>query len=320
MRSRPESDPRLRGWAGGFVTVAALFLSAAAHGQDCRAGNGSAYAFLRLSADSTPCPANPVVRWAEPRVVFECGFFGDPAHEVSCSGTPADCVAICRGTAETWNGELAGRFSLASASDATPVEFCNPDDGRTSIGGSGTVCDGSAFGPGVIAVTLRINFVPSGELVDADITVNQAFDEFFGRDPSNLRATVAHELGHVAGLDHPDRCGRDFNVLMRSSSLFDSADPCFVERPTVDDGNGARMIYALTGPTPAPTPALCGDADGDGRLTSDDGTLVLRAAAGLSSSCTLAACDVDGNGAVTLTDGVNVLRGAAGLSFSSSCP
>lgn len=299
----------------------AMLLVAAATGQaqDCRFGTGSAFSFLRLSADSQPCPVSPLVRWADPEVVFECGFFGDPGHAVACGGAPADCVGICRETAATWNDDLTGRFSFVPATGATPVEFCNPDDGRTSIGGSGTICDGSAFGPNVLAVTLRINFVPSGQLVDADITVNQAFDEYFGRSAANLRATVAHELGHVVGLDHPDQCGRNFNVLMRSASLFASSSACFVERPTADDLNGARMIYALTGPTPVPTPALCGDADSDGRITTGDGTLVLRAAAGLSSSCTLAVCDVDGSGAITVTDGVNVLRAAAGLSFSDAC-
>jgi hypothetical protein len=52
-----------------------------------------------------------------------------------------------------------------------------------------------------------------------------------------------------------------------------------------------------------------------------DGVNVLRAAAGLSSTCAVAAaCDVDGSGATTVTDGVNVLRAAAGLSATLACP
>ena len=48
---------------------------------------------------------------------------------------------------------------------------------------------------------------------------------------------------------------------------------------------------------------------------------VLRAAAGLTSSCTqLAVCDVDGSGTMSVTDGVNVLRAAAGLSANLTCP
>ncbi len=67
--------------------------------------------------------------------------------------------------------------------------------------------------------------------------------------------------------------------------------------------------------------STCGDADGNGTITVTDGVNVLRAAAGLTSSCTEAAvCDVDGNGVMSVTDGVNVLRAAAGLSANLACP
>lgn len=70
-----------------------------------------------------------------------------------------------------------------------------------------------------------------------------------------------------------------------------------------------------------PTAPACGDPDGSGSVTVSDGVNVLRAAAGLSSTCgAAAACDVDGSGAMTVTDGVNVLRAAAGLSAGLACP
>jgi hypothetical protein len=64
---------------------------------------------------------------------------------------------------------------------------------------------------------------------------------------------------------------------------------------------------------------LCGDADGNGEVTVTDGVNALRAAADLSSTCSLAVCDVDGNGSVTVTDGVNILRHAAGLPSEDNC-
>jgi hypothetical protein len=83
----------------------------------------------------------------------------------------------------------------------------------------------------------------------------------------------------------------------------------------------ALALLATTAVAPAPTQAdTCGDADGSGAVTVTDGVQTLRAAAGLSSSCTLARCDLDGNGAISVTDGVNVLRQAAGLSAPSACP
>ena len=112
----------------------------------------------------------------------------------------------------------------------------------------------------------------------------------------------------------------NFNVLMRSASLFRAPDPCFVLDPTASDLNGAERIYAAVNPTPQPTAAVCGDADGNGEVTVSDGVQALRAAADLPSSCTLDRCDVDDSGAVSVSDGVNVLRAAAALPFPNACP
>lgn len=64
---------------------------------------------------------------------------------------------------------------------------------------------------------------------------------------------------------------------------------------------------------------ICGDANGSGTVTVTDGVQTLRAAAGLSNSCTPARCDVNGSGMITVTDGVLVLRGAAGLPLGGTC-
>jgi hypothetical protein len=63
----------------------------------------------------------------------------------------------------------------------------------------------------------------------------------------------------------------------------------------------------------------CGDADGNGSVTVTDGVQTLRAAAGLSSTCTLTRCDVNGSGSITVSDGVQVLRAAAGLAVGGTC-
>ncbi len=65
--------------------------------------------------------------------------------------------------------------------------------------------------------------------------------------------------------------------------------------------------------------AVCGDANGDGRVSVSDGVQALRAAAGLESICA-EDCDVDGNGEISVTDGVNILRKAAGLAIVEACP
>jgi hypothetical protein len=219
-------------------------------------------------------------------------------------------VNLCRNAAAAWNEDLAGRFRFVEHTD--PTTFCETEDGVVSVGGTLELCDGSSFGNNVLAVTLSIFFSggpQEGELIDANITVNQRF----AFSQKSFQATVAHEFGHALGLSHPDQCGEDFNVLMRSASRFPSSDPCFVLDPTEADINGAKLIYPEV-------QEICGDADQSGAITVTDGVQTLRAAAELSSSCTPGRCDLDGSGSISVSDGVNVLRGAAGLPFSADCP
>jgi len=293
--------------------VIAAAVATSARAQPCPDVPGNAFAFI--NSGNGKCPADPGVRWTAANVAYDCDFFGDPDKMINCSGDAATCIALCHAATNIWNTDLPGRFALTNATD--PVAFCDPHDGRVSVGGTTTLCDGTKYGSQVLAVTLSI-FFSSGpqprELIDANITVNQAF-KF---TQAGFQATLAHEFGHVLGLSHPDQCGNDFNVLMRSSSQFDPRDPCFVLDPTQADINGAERIYPVVNP-PTPTPGLCGDADLSGAVTVTDGVQVLRAAADLSSSCTPARCDVDGSGSISVTDGVNVLRAAADLPFTANC-
>ncbi len=67
--------------------------------------------------------------------------------------------------------------------------------------------------------------------------------------------------------------------------------------------------------------AVCGDADGDGTVTTRDGVQILRhvaASAGVAA-CASDGCDVDRDGALTLRDGVLALRRAADLPIEDRC-
>ena len=81
----------------------------------------------------------------------------------------------------------------------------------------------------------------------------------------------------------------------------------------------ACMLAALSVNSVVASAQECGDADGNGSVTVTDGVQALRAAAGLSSTCTATVCDVDGSGSVTVTDGVNILRKAAGITIAEAC-
>ncbi len=79
------------------------------------------------------------------------------------------------------------------------------------------------------------------------------------------------------------------------------------------------VLTALVVSAGAASAQVCGDADGNGTVTVSDGVQTLRAAVGLDSGCTVAACDVDGSGGISVTDGVSVLRKAVGLSAPDEC-
>jgi hypothetical protein len=297
-----------------LVFAAGLGLAADLHAGGCPSVPPNAFAFINPGDDD--CPANPGVRWFEKNAVYDCDFFSDADKIIDCAGDPSECAGLCRAAADAWNVELPGRFSFVEASE--PVAFCDDNDGKISVGGTDALCDGTGYGDRVLAVTLSIFFSSgpqTGRLIDANITVNNRF-RFSQED---FQATLAHEFGHALGLSHPDQCGDDFNVLMRSSSAFDAEEECFVVDPTAADVNGAIRVYPDVNPVPTPTPGLCGDADLNGSVSVLDGVQTLRAAAELSSSCTPSRCDVDGNGSISVSDGVNVLRGAAGLSFTANC-
>jgi hypothetical protein len=81
----------------------------------------------------------------------------------------------------------------------------------------------------------------------------------------------------------------------------------------------ALAAVIVIGLAPSANAQVCGDANGDGRVSVSDGVQALRAAAGLPSVCD-DDCDVDGNGSISVTDGVNILRKAAGLGIVEACP
>lgn len=75
-------------------------------------------------------------------------------------------------------------------------------------------------------------------------------------------------------------------------------------------------VFSIAVTTSAVSGGVRGDADGDGKVTTNDALIVLRVAAGIEdnlSNETKVLCDVNEDGVISLFDARKILRGAAGL-------
>ncbi len=64
---------------------------------------------------------------------------------------------------------------------------------------------------------------------------------------------------------------------------------------------------------------VCGDINGDGRITATDSLFVLMAGVGLQT-CDELVCDINGDGRITATDALLVLQTAVGIALNLNCP
>ncbi|MFN2426118.1 MAG: dockerin type I domain-containing protein [Candidatus Binatia bacterium] len=64
----------------------------------------------------------------------------------------------------------------------------------------------------------------------------------------------------------------------------------------------------------------CGDVNDDCNLTAGDALVVLRAAVGLVTECTIEICDFNGSGEISSIDALATLRAAVGLPNNPQCP
>ena len=125
-----------------------------------------------------------------------------------------------------------------------------------------------------IAVTVIANNPETGEIVDADIEVNDAGFEFSVADHPGLgevdfRSTLIHEVGHFYGLDHS---------LVRDATMFanyDSANPTGKRTLDADDRDGVCALYAI--PFPPEDDDDCAGGGATSGLAAAIALLALRA-------------------------------------------
>jgi len=184
---------------------------------------GSARAYELLRVDGNPCGDKQNLFWPSRTATVDTSFLNAPF------GSYAN-------TAEArWNSAISS-FQFKSGGG----DFCNPNDGVTSMGFSSTVCDGSDFGDAVSVTIYRFN-AGTGAFADADVTFNTADSEL--QDQALFTQIAMHELGHVLGLAHSDACGASGR-----GTLMQTVTPLNEPRltsPQADDIAGAKAIYPV---------------------------------------------------------------------------
>ena len=85
-------------------------------------------------------------------------------------------------------------------------------------------------------------------------------------------------------------------------------------------GTSGPFVTKLGGiATPTAKATVCGDFNGDGKVTASDSLGALKTAVG-SGTCALKACDFNGDGKITAADALGVLRTAVGQGTTPKCP
>jgi hypothetical protein len=192
------------------------------------------------------------IRWFEGQTTVK-SFLGNPG-QVLINGT----ITWDQNTflaANDWSS-ISGGLRYNVTTDGSFRDPCTTPGPCPGTGAAGenpiffttSVCGGANLGPDVIAQTISCFRLDNGGIVNAPIFFNQnigwnAYDGNLISGVTDIRRVLLHELGHVAGLGHPDDAGQNVLAIMnrRISSL---------DRPQSDDINGMRFIYSGTEPPP----------------------------------------------------------------------
>ncbi|MBU1433297.1 matrixin family metalloprotease [Myxococcota bacterium] len=139
------------------------------------------------------------VHWAQMPVPYAMDIHG------ALDFDNATAEAIVQDSFEAWSGHQGSEVSLVYQGqvrgDAPGYDAARPDENHNSVF---WLRDDWAHGADTLAITITVFQRGTGELLDADILVNERDYTWSDEGENDLQNTLTHEVGHLLGLGHSE--------------------------------------------------------------------------------------------------------------------
>ncbi|MFN2376641.1 MAG: hypothetical protein ABR538_08895, partial [Candidatus Binatia bacterium] len=242
-----------------------------------------------------------------------------------CTGADGDedCSESCNESIDNCTAPDAGGSACDDGLYCNGADTCSAG---TCSNHAGSPCPG-ADGDGNCAESCReaqddcVGNDPNGAACNDNAFCN-------GADTCQGGSCSQHVGDPCPGADGDGNCAESCNEGADSCSASDeNGSACNDGSPcTIGEVCTAGACSADTGlldgcePTTTTTLAetMCGDANGDGKITAGDALTALRTAVG-TAECSVAICDYSGDGKVAASDALAILRTAVGQNVTANC-
>ncbi|MEY4939634.1 MAG: hypothetical protein RIQ93_1369, partial [Verrucomicrobiota bacterium] len=171
---------------------------------------------------------------------------GAPAAALSDGASGWNDVA--ESAMQDWNSQIL-RSRLTAVKDSSAAQ--NQGNRLNNVFFSPDVY-GTAWGSGVLAVTITFRNTRNTTEADVLFNSNRTWDSYRGplrrSSVMDLRRVALHEFGHVLGLNHPDEA-----VPVQSVTAIMNSAISNVEVLQIDDITGARSLYEIAAAVASPS-------------------------------------------------------------------
>lgn len=177
----------------------------------------------------------------------------------------------------------------------------------------------------VVGATFSSDFPTTADAIQKDFTPGPVFSSAWVAKVSGSGGLSYSTLNHPV-LEVPGGSSSAYGIALDGTGAaymtgtggygMPTTLGAFQEQPATFGTAGPFVTKYGATATPS---LLCGDFNGDGRISASDALSVLKAAVG-TGTCAFAVCDYTGDGKLTASDALATLKTAVGQSVTAKCP